>query len=112
MPFCSRCGLRVGMHDIYCCRCGNQVTPGAEGTPSQGCRWPGTSWQTCRFCGGTGNDPEVVRPCPTCGGEGQVRVRDPANPCDHCGGSGRNPDLATNPCPVCGGSGYAETIRG
>lgn len=51
---------------------------------------PGTSPTTCGTCGGTGAQRftqgffSVSRPCPTCGGEGQVIP----DPCEKCGGKG------------------------
>ncbi|MEM0900469.1 MAG: molecular chaperone DnaJ [Pseudomonadota bacterium] len=52
---------------------------------------PGTSPVTCRTCNGSGRIRaaqgffSIERPCPTCGGRGEV-IEDP---CDNCGGTGR-----------------------
>lgn len=40
------------------------------------------------------------KPCPRCGGSGQVR-----NSCSNCGGSGKTGFIFKDPCRSCGGAG-------
>ena len=67
--------------------------------------------EACTECGGTGGAKGSKRkPCPTCGGSGQVRRQAGffavQQTCPACGGVGTKID---NPCKKCRGTGY-ETV--
>lgn len=80
----------------------------------------------CAFCRGTGKDPfgvmSILSNCPSCGGTGTARVKEPYVVCRACRGTGvllrsRLPCLGcdgkgvshvkepTQTCPVCKGTG-------
>jgi RecJ-like exonuclease len=65
----------------------------------------------CRYCKGSGRDPQKAELCEVCDGDGEVELdgRDSSN-CRVCGGTGRNP-FGSGPCTKCGGKGflYVET---
>ena len=61
----------------------------------------------CDTCKGSGSKPGTgPRPCPTCGGLGEIRLTQGffsiARTCHHCGGAGR---IIVDKCPDCGGAG-------
>jgi molecular chaperone DnaJ len=63
--------------------------------------------RTCGACKGSGAKPgSGPRPCPTCGGAGEIRLTQGffsiARTCHHCGGSGR---VIVDRCESCGGGG-------
>lgn len=65
---------------------------------------------TCEPCGGTGAKPETtVKSCPTCAGQGKVRVRQSffvmEQVCPNCRGSGQ---IVADPCASCRGDGRVE----
>jgi molecular chaperone DnaJ len=67
----------------------------------------------CEGCGGSGAAPgSQKRPCPTCGGHGQVRLQQGflvvARPCGHCRGSGQ---IIPEPCTACKGHGQVPKER-
>jgi molecular chaperone DnaJ len=69
--------------------------------------------ELCEKCSGTGAAPGTQkRPCPTCGGQGQVRLQQGflvvARPCGHCRGSGQ---VIPSPCPACSGQGQVAKER-
>ena len=64
----------------------------------------------CEPCGGTGAKPETtVKSCPTCAGQGKVRVRQSffvmEQVCPNCRGSGQ---IVADPCASCRGDGRVE----
>jgi molecular chaperone DnaJ len=64
----------------------------------------------CDHCAGTGGKPGAsVRPCPTCGGRGQVRMQNGMfiveRPCPSCHGAGQ---AISDPCGYCHGEGRVE----
>ena len=66
--------------------------------------------QSCEKCSGTGSSkPGGVKPCPTCGGAGQVITSrgffQVQQACPDCGGSGQ---IISNPCSDCRGQGRVE----
>ena len=68
----------------------------------------------CDACQGTGAENGKMETCPTCGGQGQVVMRQGfmtfAQECPHCHGAGQK---AAHACPQCHGQGYAtreETV--
>jgi molecular chaperone DnaJ len=64
----------------------------------------------CEPCEGTGSKSRSVRPCPTCGGAGEVRFTQGffavSRPCNQCGGAGQ---VVQDPCPSCKGAGKTQT---
>jgi molecular chaperone DnaJ len=60
----------------------------------------------CETCDGTGSKSKQSRPCPTCGGAGEVRFTQGffavSRPCGQCGGSG---NVVSDPCKDCRGQG-------
>jgi molecular chaperone DnaJ len=69
--------------------------------------------EPCERCSGSGAAPGTQkRPCPTCGGHGQVRLQQGflvvARPCGHCRGSGQ---VIPSPCPACSGQGQVAKER-
>ncbi len=69
---------------------------------------PVTYKTPCSACGGTGADKGQMETCPTCGGQGQVVMRQGfmtfAQECPHCHGTGQR---AARACTQCRGKGYA-----
>ncbi len=70
--------------------------------------------RACGKCGGSGSEPGSARkPCPDCGGRGQVQQARRAGPmqffsvttCQRCRGEG---SIVENPCVSCSGSGKAS----
>lgn len=66
--------------------------------------------ESCDTCHGTGAKPGTQpKPCPTCGGAGQVRIQQGffsiQQTCPKCHGSGR---IIPDPCPSCGGAGRTK----
>lgn len=78
---------------------------------------PGTHPQTCDTCGGAGQVRQVrqsmlgqmvtARPCPACGGLGQVVT----TPCPDCGGEGRRPVERTYTVDIPPGVDDGSTLR-
>ena len=75
--------------------------------------------EPCETCDGTGAKDGKLKTCSTCGGQGQVRVRQQVGPfiqeavqtCQDCGGRGQ---IAEQPCPDCSGRGQklkSSTLR-
>lgn len=75
--------------------------------------------EPCETCDGTGAKDGRLKTCSTCGGQGQVRVRQQVGPfiqeavqtCQDCGGRGQ---IAEQPCPDCSGRGQklkSSTLR-
>ena len=68
---------------------------------------------TCAYCQGKGRDrfgiPSPLSSCPTCGGRGTVRVKEPYHTCQACNGSGVQPYKRLN-CAACGGKGV-QTVE-
>ena len=75
--------------------------------------------EICATCEGTGARGGVLETCTSCGGQGQVRVRQQVGPfiqevlqtCSDCGGRGK---IAEHPCGDCDGTGTqlkSNTIR-
>ena len=75
--------------------------------------------EPCGTCDGTGAKDGKLKTCSTCGGQGQVRVRQQVGPfiqeavqtCQDCGGRGQ---IAEQPCPDCSGRGQklkSSTLR-
>lgn len=69
--------------------------------------------ELCDVCGGSGAKPGTQkRPCPTCGGHGQVRMQQGflvvARPCGHCRGTGQ---IIPDRCPTCSGTGQVARER-
>ena len=75
--------------------------------------------EICATCEGTGARGGVLETCTSCGGQGQVRVRQQVGPfiqealqtCSDCGGRGK---IAEHPCGDCDGTGAqlkSNTIR-
>lgn len=72
--------------------------------------------EACPACDATGSVSKRLRPCPTCGGSGQVRhvhatvlgqfIR--AAPCGACRGRGR---VAETPCTQCRGTGHVQARK-
>jgi molecular chaperone DnaJ len=65
------------------------------------------SWSNCKHCSGTGAEPgSKVETCPTCNGQGQVRVAQGffsmQQTCPKCRGTGQ---YIPKPCKQCHGSG-------
>jgi hypothetical protein len=60
----------------------------------------------CRYCEGSGKDPQQVRICPVCHGDGEREQDDTRDPkrCPVCSGTALNP-FGTGPCPKCRGEG-------
>lgn len=68
---------------------------------------------TCDACDGTGAEPgSDVQTCPTCHGQGQVRVQQGffavQRTCPTCHGSGQ---IIKNPCKKCHGEGYTHSHK-
>ena len=66
--------------------------------------------ETCTNCKGIGADPDKgLTPCPTCGGQGNVRYQQGFftinRPCSNCQGSGQFIEKA---CSECRGNGYLQ----
>jgi len=66
--------------------------------------------EVCDACDGSGAEPgSPVETCPTCGGQGQVRIQQGffavAQTCPSCQGSGK---LVKNKCKKCHGEGYVH----
>ena len=65
----------------------------------------------CAFCRGTGRDPfgvlSVLSNCPTCGGKGTVRVKEPYETCSVCRGTGIYYRSRLS-CGTCGGKGVVH----
>src|SRR4051794_3252536 len=63
----------------------------------------------CEKCEGTGSKSRQARPCPTCGGAGEVRFTQGffavSRTCGQCSGSGQ---IIADPCNTCRGSGRVE----
>ena len=69
--------------------------------------------ESCEKCGGSGLAPgSKPETCRGCGGRGQVRVSQGfftmVRPCPQCGGSGQ---IISNPCASCDGAGRVERKR-
>jgi molecular chaperone DnaJ len=69
-----------------------------------------TKSERCEECQGAGAEPgSRARPCPTCGGRGQVitsrGIFSIAQTCPHCQGAGR---IVDKPCKACRGNGRRE----
>jgi hypothetical protein len=70
--------------------------------------------EPCAWCNGSGNDPKssVFGPpniCPVCGGQGSLKVTQPAMRCARCEGTGRSHNVwELTRCPICQGSGWAH----
>jgi molecular chaperone DnaJ len=69
--------------------------------------------EVCDRCSGSGaKSGTSKRPCPTCGGHGQVRLQQGflvvARPCGSCRGSGQ---IIPDPCATCGGAGQVARER-
>lgn len=69
--------------------------------------------ETCGECNGRRSKSGTgARPCPTCGGSGQVRYQQGffslARPCSACNGEGQ---VVTDPCPKCKGTGRIRQSR-
>jgi molecular chaperone DnaJ len=69
--------------------------------------------EACQGCAGSGAKPGTSkRPCPTCGGHGQVRLQQGflvvARACGHCRGSGQ---IIPDPCSTCSGTGQVRKER-
>lgn len=69
--------------------------------------------ETCGECNGRRSKSSAgARPCPTCGGSGQVRYQQGffslARPCSACNGEGQ---VVTDPCPKCKGTGRVRQSR-
>jgi molecular chaperone DnaJ len=69
--------------------------------------------EICEACHGTGAEPGTeVETCPTCGGQGQVRVQQGffavAQTCPTCHGTGKK---IKTPCKVCHGEGYVHDTK-
>lgn len=69
--------------------------------------------ELCDVCGGSGAKPGTQkRPCPTCGGHGQVRMQQGflvvARPCGHCRGTGQ---IIPDRCTTCSGTGQVAKER-
>ncbi len=67
----------------------------------------------CQTCKGTGARIGVsFRPCPACGGQGEVRVQTSrgwmVRDCGTCGGDGK---IVSDPCPACTGTGLVPRQR-
>jgi molecular chaperone DnaJ len=65
----------------------------------------------CDSCDGTGSKSRQTRPCPTCGGAGEVRFTQGffavARACGQCGGTGT---VVPDPCKDCKGTGKNEAV--
>ncbi len=69
--------------------------------------------ESCEACAGSGLAPGAkAETCRSCGGRGQVRVSQGfftmVRPCPDCGGGGQ---VISNPCPECHGAGRVERRR-
>lgn len=69
--------------------------------------------EECDACHGTGAEPgSDVQVCPTCHGQGQVRVQQGfftvQTTCPTCHGAGK---IVKNPCKKCRGEGYTKTSK-
>lgn len=67
----------------------------------------------CEVCGGSGaRKGSQAQTCPTCGGQGQVRMQQGffslQQTCPRCGGSG---SVIADPCPNCHGQGRVQERR-
>ena len=64
---------------------------------------------SCEACGGTGAKNGAMQTCSTCGGQGQIVMRQGfmtfAQECPQCHGSGK---IIKENCPVCRGKSYVE----
>ena len=72
-----------------------------------------TSMQPCSHCDGKGAEPgSGLRDCPTCHGDGQVRMQQGffsiQQTCPHCRGQGR---IIDKPCGDCGGAGRVRGAK-
>jgi molecular chaperone DnaJ len=65
--------------------------------------------EACDTCDGSGSKNGKVSQCGTCGGIGQVRMSQGffavQRPCPRCGGEGQ---IVTNPCATCAGDGRVQ----
>ncbi len=69
--------------------------------------------ESCHRCGGSGaKDPSSVRACSVCGGSGRIESSQGFfaihRPCPSCGGNGQ---VIAESCPECGGSGQVASRR-
>ncbi len=68
--------------------------------------------ETCEKCSGTGSRSAELKSCTTCGGHGRVRYTQGffsvARPCPDCGGDGQ---IVSDPCEACHGDGRTERER-
>jgi len=68
------------------------------------------TWDACDTCHGSGAKPGTsAKTCATCGGAGQVQMRQGffsvQHTCPHCRGSGK---IIPEPCSACGGAGRVK----
>ncbi|MEM7350178.1 MAG: molecular chaperone DnaJ [Acidobacteriota bacterium] len=68
--------------------------------------------ETCETCSGSGSRTGDLSTCTTCAGQGRVRYTQGffsvARPCPDCGGEG---NIVTDPCKTCDGDGRVEKER-
>lgn len=72
--------------------------------------------ESCHTCNGTGSETKQTKPCPKCGGSGQIRQASQTpfgnfirqSTCDLCHGKGKIPEKS---CPSCKGSGHEKVKR-